>query len=84
MKRGVVLVGVALLVWGLQAASVRLLFGHDVIAALLSPGAHSSVLALGVGVGFVLSRLAAVVIAPALGLVGLVSVALSLVRHEAN
>lgn len=81
MKRGLLLFLVAIALWAFHAASVRLLFGRDVIAILLSPGAHSSLVGLGVGVVFVVSRLAAVVVAPALALVGVVAVVLSYVRR---
>lgn len=84
MKRGIVMCAVALLVWAFHAASVQVLFGRDVIALLLSPGAHSSFLGLGAGVVFVVSRLVAVVLAPALGLAGVALILLSFVRRAFN
>ena len=84
MTRGLALFTVALVLWAFQAASVHLLFGRDVIALLLSPGAHSSLLGLAVGVVFVLSRLVAVVVAPALALVGVAEIALSYTRRPTS
>ena len=81
MKRGLAFLFVAVLLWAFQAASVHVLFGRDVIALLLSPGAHSSFFGLGVGVVFVASRIAAMVAAPALALLGVADVALSYVRR---
>jgi hypothetical protein len=81
VRRGLAFLFVAVSLWAFQAASVHLLFGRDAIATLLSPGVHSSFFGLGVGVAFVASRLAAVVVAPALALVGLADIALVYVRR---
>jgi hypothetical protein len=84
LKRGLAFLFVAVALWAFQAASVHVLIGRDVIALLLSPGAHSSFYGLGVGVVFIASRLAAVVAAPALALVGVADIALSYVRRPAG
>jgi hypothetical protein len=84
VKRGLALCAVALVVWAFHAVSVHVLFGRDVIALLLSPGSHSSLLGLLAGVVFVLSRLAAVVLAPALGLAGVALILLSFGRPAPN
>jgi hypothetical protein len=73
--------GVALIAWALHAASAELLFGTDQIALMLSPGTHSPVLGLVVGVLFVLSRIVAICLVPALVVVGAAQIVLTRVRR---
>jgi hypothetical protein len=77
VKRGLACILVGLAAWAVHAVSIELLFGHDVVALLLSPGSHSSLLGLLVAALFVVTRLVVLVLVPSLCVVGLVQVFLA-------
>lgn len=79
---GLVLVGVAIFLWAFHAVQVQLSFGSDRIALLLSPGAHSPLVALALSALFVVSRVVAICLAPALAVVGTAQILLSRIRSS--